>query len=82
MLRMLTFAYYMSERITIVVPDGTRQRLKDKADKQGHTSSALGRKLLIDGLKTCEHLWTAKGAGGAMKMVCSICGCEPNVVSV
>lgn len=55
MLQSLMFAYYMSERITIVVPDGTRNKLKEKAAKQGHTPSSLGRKLLTDGLKECEH---------------------------
>lgn len=50
------FAYYMSERITIVVPDGTRNKLKEKAARQGHTPSSLGRKILTDGLKEeCDH---------------------------
>lgn len=52
---MLTFAS-MSERISIVVPDGTISRLNDKASKSGHTQSALCRKILLDGLKECEHL--------------------------
>lgn len=57
MLRMLTFAYIMSERITVVVPDGTRKKLKEKAEEQGHTQSALSRKILLDGLKGCDHLF-------------------------
>lgn len=44
----------MSERITLVVPDGTREKLNNRAKVQGHTSSSLGRKILIDGLKSNE----------------------------
>lgn len=49
-LRLLTFAY-MSERISIVVPNGTISRLQEKAAKQGHTQSALCRKILLEGIK-------------------------------
>lgn len=41
----------MSERISIVVPDGTIKRLQEKADKQGHTQSSLCRKILLEGIK-------------------------------
>lgn len=48
------FAYNMSERITIVVPDGTRSRLKKKAEKQGYTQSAYSRKIILEALKQEE----------------------------
>ena len=41
----------MSERITIVVPDGTRARLKKKANDLGHTQSAYSRKVILEALK-------------------------------
>jgi hypothetical protein len=79
------FAYYMSERITIVVPDGTRIRLKEKAKNQGHTASAFGRKALLDALKECNHIWGTKGDGklpySALEAVCVICGAKPNPVA-
>lgn len=50
MLLMLTIAHYMSERITIVVPDGTRKKLNDEAKAQGRSKSNLARKYVLDGL--------------------------------
>jgi hypothetical protein len=79
MLRMLTFAVTMSERITVVVPDGTRDKLKEKAKEQGHTPSALSRKMLLDGLKGCDHLFHAVNVGGSGngKAKCTKCGYMP-----
>ena len=48
------FAYYMSERITIVVPDGTRARLKKNAYAQAYTQSAYSRKIILEALKQEE----------------------------
>jgi len=42
----------MSERISIVVPDGTRKRLADEAKKQGRSQSNLSRKFIMDGLSS------------------------------
>lgn len=46
----------MSERISIVVPNGTIEKLKLKAEENGYTQSALGRKILLDGLKKTAQL--------------------------
>lgn len=54
-LQLLTFAYYMSERITIVVPDGTRARLKKNAYEQAYTQSAYSRKIILEALKQEEN---------------------------
>lgn len=40
----------MSERISIVVPDGTREKLKQQAKEQKRTQSNLSRKFILDGL--------------------------------
>lgn len=40
----------MSERISIVVPDGTRDRLKKEAERQNRSQSNLSRKYILDGL--------------------------------
>lgn len=53
---MLTFAYYMSERISIVVPDGTRERLKRTSEYQERSQSNLARKFILDGLSFSEPL--------------------------
>ena len=45
----------MSERLSIVVPNGTIERLKLKAEKDGYTQSALGRKILLEGLKKTDQ---------------------------
>ncbi len=41
----------MSERISIVVPDGTRERLKNRAIDNGYSQSAFTRKVILDVLK-------------------------------
>lgn len=46
----------MSERISIVVPDGTRTRLKKQADSQKRKQSNLGMKYILDGLSKDENL--------------------------
>lgn len=46
----------MSERISIVVPDGTRLKLQERSKKNGQTQSSFSRKVLLDALKECEHL--------------------------
>lgn len=46
----------MGERISIVVPDGTRKRLEDEAKKQGRSQSNLSRKFILDGLSTITLL--------------------------
>lgn len=83
---MLTFAY-MSERISFVVPDGTTEKLKDKAEKQGHSQSALLRKIVADTLKECEHLMvpcmpdgkpiTNGGYNGPYSAMCIKCNYKP-----
>lgn len=40
----------MSERISIVVPDGTIERLKRTADYTNRTQSNLARKFILNGL--------------------------------
>lgn len=62
MLRMLTIAHYMSERITIVVPDGTRRKLTDEAKAQGRSKSNLARKYVLDGLSGTSLVATVKGS--------------------
>lgn len=45
------FAYIMSERISIVVPDGTLQKIKSIATKNEDTQSACLRKIISNGIK-------------------------------
>lgn len=40
----------MSERISTVVPNGTRERIKKEAEKQKRTASNLQMKYILDGL--------------------------------
>ena len=47
---MLTLAYYMSERITIVVPDGTKEKLSKIAKEQSRKVGNLGMRYLIEGI--------------------------------
>ena len=46
----------MSERISIVVPDGTRERLKRTAEYVKRSQSNLARKYILDGLSFEEPL--------------------------
>lgn len=57
----------MSERISIVVPNGTRDRLKQQSDVQKRKASNLGMKYILDGLSVDEVKQTVKvtdGKGG------------------
>ena len=40
----------MSERISVVVPDGTIERLKNAATEERRSQSNLTRKFILDGL--------------------------------
>lgn len=74
----------MSERISIVVPNGTREKLKIKAAYLGQTQSAFSRKLITDGIKECEHEFVPYNEFGGnfhslptVKAVCRKCGFKP-----
>lgn len=73
---------HMSERLHIVVPDGTIEKLDTKAEKMGRSRSNLARKIIVDGLKECDHLWITNQIKGTsmLETVCSICGIKPNPV--
>lgn len=49
----------MSERITIVVPDGTILKLNEEASRQDRSQSNLARKFILDGLNNMGQLKAA-----------------------
>lgn len=66
----------MGEKLHIVVPDGTNKALETKAKKDGHTKSSLARKIILAGLKECEHQWMAFNIDGSQipEIRCAKCG--------
>jgi hypothetical protein len=46
----------MSERISIVVPDGTIEKLNAEAKRQDRSQSNLARKFILDGLNNSNQL--------------------------
>jgi hypothetical protein len=45
----------MSERISIVVPDGTIEKLNAEAKRQDRSQSNLARKFILDGLNNSNQ---------------------------
>jgi hypothetical protein len=77
----------MSKRISIVVPDGIPEMFANRAKSKGYTQSAFGRKIILESLKECEHLFapckengefiTNGSYEGAYKAKCVKCGLMP-----